>query len=420
MTSTAVQASQELSSMYLVLPVPFRLHEGELWVESQAGNGLDRWAESFSPLRIAAPVIPESLIPSLAGFTWRKVSELQHADRLLCDPLPWAYSPKEFAKTYKTTRATLAEGVRQSRHLQFAIGGTVGDWAAIAALEAIAQKRTYSIHTDRVEHDLIRKTAIGASLARRLRVAVEAPLMERYHRHVIQHATLGLWHGDDCFRAYAPWLRKGANHLIHDVHTKPADLITTQQLTAKVADARTRSGLRVVYAGRLDAMKAPLEWLASVAEASNRGAELDAIWLGEGPLHDEAFAERKRLGLEDIVQYPGFVADRAVLLDHLRSADVLLFTHITPESPRILLETLVTGTPMLGYRNAFAEDLLQGHGGGELVPMHDTAALGTLLADLSRNREQLVTLMQAAAQNGQRFTDEAVFAERAALIRKYA
>jgi glycosyltransferase involved in cell wall biosynthesis len=120
------------------------------------------------------------------------------------------------------------------------------------------------------------------------------------------------------------------------------------------------------------------------------------------------------------VEYPGFVADRTVLLQRLREADVLLFTHITPESPRILLETLVTGTPMAGYRNAFAEDLLQGFGGGDLVPLHDTAALGALLARLANDREQVAGMIEAAARNGRRFTDEAVFTERAELIREFA
>jgi hypothetical protein len=257
-----------VTSMYLVLPVPFRLHEGELWVEAQAANGLDRWAEAFAPLRVAAPVVPEWLISSMAGFAWKRVRELEHIDRITCEPLPWAYSPKAFAADYRATRAQMAASIRASDHLQFAIGGTVGDWAAVAALEAIKQMRRYAIHTDRVEHELIRKTAAGAGLVRRLRVAVEAPLMERYHRHVIAHASLGLWHGEDCFRAYAPWLKRGANRLIHDVHTKPADLISPEQLAAKIAAARTRPTLKVLYAGRLDAMKAPLEWLAAVAERS--------------------------------------------------------------------------------------------------------------------------------------------------------
>jgi hypothetical protein len=43
--------------MYLVLPVPFRETDGQLFVEAQAANGLDQWAENFSRVLVAAPVI---------------------------------------------------------------------------------------------------------------------------------------------------------------------------------------------------------------------------------------------------------------------------------------------------------------------------------------------------------------------------
>jgi hypothetical protein len=43
--------------MYLVLPVPFRVTDGQVLVEAQAGNGLDQWAENFSKVLVAAPVI---------------------------------------------------------------------------------------------------------------------------------------------------------------------------------------------------------------------------------------------------------------------------------------------------------------------------------------------------------------------------
>ncbi len=47
--------------MFLVLPVPFRIQGTELFFESQACNGLERWADNFELVIVAAPTIPESL-----------------------------------------------------------------------------------------------------------------------------------------------------------------------------------------------------------------------------------------------------------------------------------------------------------------------------------------------------------------------
>ena len=404
--------------MYLVLPVPFRIFEGKLFVEAQAANGLNRWADNFARVVVAAPVIPESQLPNLAGFVWRAVESLEHRSRIVCQPLPWAYTPDTFFRLLPSTRRLIGESIAQCQHLQFAIGGLIGDWAAVAALEARKQKRRYAIHTDRVEHELIRKTASGSSPLRRLKIAVEAPVMKRYHSYIIRHCSLGLWHGDDCFRAYSPWCSE--SHLVHDVHTKHSDLIDAGELERKLYDTRNAPVLKLCYAGRLDPMKAPLEWLRAIAAARDLGAAINAIWYGEGALMDDAKAEAHRLQLDDSVTFPGFVANRAELLGHIRSAHALVFTHITPESPRNLLEALVSGTPILGYDNPYAVNLLEAKGGGALVPIHDFKALGGIIAELAQDRERLAEMTQQAAQNGRRFTDTAVFAERSALIKKFA
>ncbi len=38
-----------MSSILLVLPVPFRRKNGDLQIESQAWNVLDKWSENFGP-----------------------------------------------------------------------------------------------------------------------------------------------------------------------------------------------------------------------------------------------------------------------------------------------------------------------------------------------------------------------------------
>ncbi|ADW67437.1 glycosyltransferase [Granulicella tundricola] len=411
-------AEVQREGMYLVLPVPFRVVNGEYFVEAQAANGLDRWADHFERLVVAAPVIPEEMVARLSGFVWRSLSTLEHRTRVMVQALPWAYSPGTFLREMRRVRQMMAASIAGAEHLQFAIGGLVGDWAAVAALEARKQKRKYAIHTDRVEHELIRKTAKGASLMRRLRVMVEAPLMERYHRWVIEGCSLGLWHGDDCYRAYAPWCDE--SHLVHDVHTKANDLIGAVELVQKLEDLEREGALRVVYAGRLDPMKAPLEWVSAIGAARDGGVELEAVWYGEGAMLDDARRESVRVGLERVIRFGGFVADRAAMLEHLRGAHALVFTHVTPESPRILIEALVSGTPILGYANAYAKNLLAGKGGGELVEVHDTGGLGALIAEMARDRTRLRRLTLEAAANGRRFTDEAVFAERSKLVKRFA
>jgi glycosyltransferase involved in cell wall biosynthesis len=175
----------------------------------------------------------------------------------------------------------------------------------------------------------------------------------------------------------------------------------------------------VCYAGRATAIKAPLEWVRALAHARDLGAPVAATWLGDGPLLEEMRDLAKELGLDGALSLPGFVDDRAQLLNVLRESHVLAFTHLTPESPRCLLEALVSGTPIAGYDNAFAKDLVEGHGGGVFVPIGDWKALGARLTELSRERTRLSELIVEAGENGRRFNDAAVFRERSQLIKRY-
>ena len=60
-----------------------------------------------------------------------------------------------------------------------------------------------------------------------------------------------------------------------------------------------------------------------------------------------------------------------------------MFCHKTPESPRNLIEALVSGAPIVGYDSPFPRDLIAAHGGGVLTPLNDVNALVDSLASLA-------------------------------------
>ena len=416
--TTVAQPSLSEDGILIVLPVPFKkLADGQLLCEEQATNGIDQWAENFSHVTVAAPVLSEDEQHGASTVLWRDPETLRHGDKVTLVPLPSAYTPLAFATSFARTRQVLLQHITRNRYLSFGIGGLIGDWAALGARLAQSRKLRYSIHTDRVEHQLLFKLASEKPLLRRLKAQLVGRSMRAYHRGIIRGCALGLWHGSDCFLAYSPWARE--NHLIHDIHLKPTDVIPASELAAKQQSA-TRGRLRIAYAGRLDPMKAPLDWLRALGAARDLGADFEAVWLGDGPLHDDFHASLDQLGLRDHVRAPGFISERATLIAELRRAHIFAFTHVTPESPRCLLEALVSASPIVGYQSAFAEELTAGRGGGDYVPLGDWQALGAKIAELANNLSRLAGLIADAAENGSRFNDEAVFRERSLLIRRYS
>lgn len=413
------QPNPELQGMLLVLHVPFRQKEGRLLFELQACNGLERWADNFGSVTIAAPLLPEELVETenLKTLVWQDTAALAQPERFQFVPLPRAYTIPTFLKQYAAVRSQLANLISQHRYLQFGLGSLVGDWAAVAALEAHQQGRDYAIHADWVEHEVALRNTERAKLKTRLKALMMARLIETSHQWIIERCQLGLWHGADCYSAYSRFCPNSFS--IHNIHTKSTDLISKEALLDKVQHCTTDPVLRICYVGRMAEMKAPIDWVKAIGRARDLGVNLQATWIGDGVLRSEMEAAIQSFGLSDCIELTGLEADRRKVLSQIRAAHLMMFTHVTPESPRCLIEALVNGTPIVGYSSQYPDELTQQHGGGAFVPMGDWQKLGNLLSVLANDRPYLAEMTEQAAKSGSQFTDEAVFYERSQLIKKY-
>ena len=411
--------------MTLVLPQLFDGSTGSLEVEAQAANGLRLWRSHFPALRVAAGVRPADQ-PRPAA--WSGVPAAALAERLGVElhPLPRFLGLRHARRNgglraYRAARARVAGLlgglIARSRHLQFVPSLWLSDWGSLAGGIARAAGRPHCVHVDRVQERMVLDEAAGGPAAARLRAAAYARLLGRQRRRLVRGADLVLAHGADCLEAYAGVARRV--ELVHNVHTSAADRVGDERFEwTQAAASDPAAPLRVLYAGRADPDKGPLEWVEALGVARDAGARFEATWLGSG---GELEAMRSRvadLGLADRVSLPG-QADRAQTLAAMREAHVFLFCHKVPESPRCLIESLVSGTPLLGYPSRYSEQLATGHGGvaGLHAQEATPASLGAALATLAADRPRLAALRLTAREAGTRFDDESVFRHRAALIR---
>lgn len=399
-------------TLLIYAPVPLHRRDGVRCLEDQACDGLRLWLDHYDRLIL---LIPESDRP--APPSWVPLEHVGPAlARIEIVALPEAWRPDRFLRALPAALPRIRDAIGRADWLGFAIGGLVGDWGSVAAWQAGKMGKPYYIWTDRVESEVIRRTLHNLPWRRRLKTRVELPLMRWAERALIRRAALGLFHGRETYDAYAPFCRNA--HVVHDIHLKPEDRIGASALAAKVA-AAAEGPLRIVYAGRADPMKGARDWVAVLERLAALGVDFTATWLGDGP-ERAAMAARVAAGpLAGRVALPGFLADRDGLLAALRAAHLLMFCHLTPESPRILIEALISAAPIVGYGSAFPADLIAGHGGGLLVAAGAQDALAQAVAGLDRDRGRLADLIARAASDGAGFDGPTVFAHRAELIRTH-
>lgn len=401
------------NSILLVTHVALRNRGGVPHIDDQTFHGIERWLEHFHTVTYVG--LDQSHDPGESTVAWRSLAPLVNAGRLNVLALPVGYRATDHMRHYKRVRSALSDLIAQQENLCFSIGGLLGDWGGVACLEAKKQGRRFAVWFDRVEHKVELATLSSASFKRRVKTIMLFPAMKLYHERLIRKAALGIFQGKDCFDYYRS--QSSNPHLVYDTHTKAHHLIGADELERKIARVRSRAPLRISYAGRAAPMKGPEDWIEALIALSRQGVAFEATWFGDGPSLPDMKQQVARAGLEHVIRLHGHVSDREQLLSDLRASDVFLFCHKTPESPRCLIEALVSGTPLVGSKSAYPEGLLEGFGGGRLTPVGDVSALVRALRDVDEQRQTLELLIRQAAQSGRRFDEETLYRGRADLIR---
>src|SRR5690606_30614958 len=184
---------------------------------------------------------------------WRDVRDLPFADRVQFAAFPASYKMLSFARNYGAARRSLCQMIKDNRYLCFTLGALVGDWGAIASLEAIRQKRRYAVSFDRVEYEVIRNTLGMMPLRRRLKERATMPWMAHYHHYLTRKSALGLFQGQDCFQTLGRFAEQAFP--VYDTHTQPSDRICAETLQHKCHRVLSGAPLRIAYAGRASEMK---------------------------------------------------------------------------------------------------------------------------------------------------------------------
>lgn len=399
-------------TLLIYAPVPVYRTDGAIFVEDQAINGLRLWSQHFDEVIV---MFPEAPGPPPQG--WSPVTPgAAPLERVRIETLPMAYRPDQFLRHLGPTRRRIKELIGEAHYVSFAIGGLFGDWGAVGCLVAHAQHRPYGVWTDRVESEVTRRMSESGSLKSRLRARLYHRPMAMLERHVISKAHLGMFHGKETYDAYAPWCVNP--HVVHDIHIAVSDHISEAQLARKVASA-AEGPLRIVYAGRADPMKGPLDWVSILIGLHARDVDFRATWLGDGSEFEAMQTRIAEAGLSDRITMPGFVTDRAQVLDAYREAHVFLFCHKTPESPRAPIEALISGTVLVGYDGAFVRDLTERRQSGLFRPIGDLEGVTEDLALLAQDRAGLAKRMEDACCDGAPFDDVSVFKHRCDLIKTH-
>lgn len=384
--------------------------DGGLLIESQTVSGLRGWRKHFDQV-VAFTILRDGMAPQ--GWVPLDTDGLA-AEGIEIVPLPDTYA-RAFGRTERDAVARqLLELMRRTTYHTFGYGGWLGDPGEIAAATARRHGIPHAVWFDRVESQVVRNSA-GTGPKEWLKAMAKAEIIRFRERRAVRKADLSLLHGATVFGHFEKIARNP--HQVEDVHFSEEDRIDAGSLARKLSSAR-QEPMQILYCGRAARMKGPIDWLRVLVGLKERGIDFTARWVGDGEMLEEmrAFATGHGLTAGDLV-LEGYVTDREAVRNFYRQAHVQLFCHLTDESPRNLIESLHSATPLIGYRDPFAAGLIAERGAGLMAPRGEVEELVSILAALDADRDRLAELIARAAESATHLTLDRVFAHRSDIIR---
>jgi glycosyltransferase involved in cell wall biosynthesis len=261
----------------------------------------------------------------------RKVDGLDAVYARLFDPCPWLLAP-------------LCES-RQVGLVYHLVGN---------AIEGIRQRRDWS--------------RAGRWVRRLIFLPEELLVFRAARRHSL------LINGSDLARQFGPR------------HPHPETVISSSLEESDFFQREDTCGTgtaRILYAGMLRPAKRVETLIDAVASLVQHGRRLQVRIVGSGdpPSHVAALKDRvRRLGLEPMVHFAGYVPLGEPLQREYRNADLFVMPSITEGSPRALLEAAASSLPCVTTDVGSARDLFLDEESALIIPPDDPAVMARAIA----------------------------------------
>ncbi len=202
--------------------------------------------------------------------------------------------------------------------------------------------------------------------------------------------------------------------LFFDNRVRHAEVLDDDAMAAKLAGFQQDRPLRLVFGGRLIAMKGVLELPKIAAMLTRQGTPYAMDIYGTGPLEDDLRAQIDAAGLTAQVHLKGALDFRTGWIPALKEqADLFICPHPQGDPSSTYPEVMSCGVPIVGYDNEAFRGVVAQSQGGVLTPMNRPAALAEAVARLDQDRAELVRLAQKARAFALEHSFEKTFARRA-------
>ncbi len=257
---------------------------------------------------------------------------------------------------------------------------------------------TVLVGPDRDLYEVSRRQLEHGPLPARLRLRLYLAAFDRVYRHELRQADLALLKEGAVHDRYARFAAH-PRAFCHTMYSRD-DVVGEAALGERLATLGSGRPLRLVYCGRLLHLKGLHVGLEVIQRARRDGARVEFDVVGSGEEEQALRKQAAALGLDGVVRFLGSFPYGPDLMRRLAGYDLLFYTPIEEDTPRMLYDAYAAGLPALATHIPFVAHRARADRAAVTFPVGDVAAGAEALLRLDRDRGLVRELSERARLAG--------------------
>ncbi len=171
-----------------------------------------------------------------------------------------------------------------------------------------------------------------------------------------------------------------------------------------------RSSVRITYIGLLRGAKGIDTLIETVHKLQDEGVDFFFNIVGDGDYFNVLQDLSREEGLVNKIKLWGFVNDRNQLFEILRNSDLFFFPSLSEGSPRVVIEAMSQGVPVLSTPVGSLPYTFEDHSEIRFFPINDAAKACDIIHEYTRNSDPFDKIRHRALKKvREKFTTEIFF-----------
>lgn len=180
------------------------------------------------------------------------------------------------------------------------------------------------------------------------------------------------------------------------------NLVPLSQIATEPADRSWDGAVDLLTVGRIEPEKAPELLIEALARLNSKHpGRFRLTWIGDGRLRLRTAELAREMGLEGLVDLPGFIPFGEGLAERYAAADAFIHVSVTEGLPQVLSEAMAAGLPIAATDVGGVRAALDGGESGLLMPPGDVEAISDAVLKLDGDPDLRRRLASAGLQLAQ-------------------